>query len=94
MLVKKGKLIYIFLSLKKLKNYKTHCYFLDNLAKGNGGAIGLVSNPTYVDNCIFTNNTACMSGGAIFSDTLTINNSTFDGNNAWTNGGGFMQDTY
>ena len=66
----------------------THCYFLGNLAKGNGGAIGLVSNPTYVDNCIFTNNTACTSGGAIFSDTLTINNSTFDGNKAWTNGGG------
>ena len=68
------------------------CTFINNLAYGHGGALyldfGSNSNPRYPSNCtinqsVFINNRATVSGGAISSiGNLSIVNSTFGYNSA------------
>lgn len=63
-----------------------NCYFEDNVAGTNGGAVAWdegASNGT-VDTCIFNNNTAKRNGGAIFwnGHNGTIKNSKFNNNRA------------
>ena len=80
--------------------YVTHCLFEDNKADGAkvmscyGGAFRAQDNAV-VDNCTFRNNYAENEGGAIYSDTLILRNtSVFEGNTARDYGGAIWVNTF
>ena len=80
----------VFIGSRQHGNNNTNfigCYFFNNTAGTNGGAIDWNegANHGLVDTCTFLNNTANRSGGAIFwfGTDGTIKNSTFTGNDAW-----------
>ena len=80
--------------------YATHCLFEDNKADGAkimscyGGAFRAQDNAV-VDNCTFRNNYAENEGGAIYSDTLILRNtSVFEGNTARDYGGAIWVNTF
>jgi len=64
--------------------------FINSDFGGGGGAI-LIAEQLSIDSCVFTNNSAQQSGGAIYNVQGTIEaitNSTFSGNTADSNDGG------
>ena len=63
--------------------------FINNAANSaSGGAINLAADGSIINNCNFTNNTAMLMGGAIFSSgKVQINNSNFKDNTAGQEGG-------
>jgi predicted outer membrane repeat protein len=77
------------------------CLFRDNRSFSGGAMGNLRSNPTLVD-CVFENNTALISGGAIYNDDFdgpdfwisrpVIENCTFRNNVAAQNGGAIFNE--
>jgi predicted outer membrane repeat protein len=77
------------------------CTFRDNIAYSGGAIANLRSNPTLID-CVFENNTALVSGGAIYNDGFdepdfwisrpVLENCTFRNNIAKINGGAIFNE--
>ncbi len=75
-----------------------NCSFINNIAAGDemgsGGALFTVVNTTLI-NCEFINNTAEISGGAIYSgDYLTCDNISIEGSSAGWGGACFLVPSY
>ena len=77
------------------------CIFRDNIGLSGGAMANLRSNPTLID-CIFENNTALMSGGAIYNDGFdgpdfwisrpVLEGCSFHGNQATVDGGAIFNE--
>jgi len=58
------------------------CVFIDNYARGNGGACNGVHT---ISDCVFTNNMSKNHGGALYNCSNRVQQCTFFGNNTATN---------